>query len=111
MTKWLSIVGVGEGGLDELTPAARALIDTAEVLIGGQRHLAMVPEAENDRRERLAWPSPFDTLAGEIAARSGRRVCVLATGDPLDYGIGAIHYGMYVLVTFFLCWIVGAPLR
>lgn len=89
MSKWLSIVGVGEGGLDDLTPAARALIDTAEVLVGGQRHLAMVPEAADDRRERLPWPSPFGTLAEEIAERRGQRVCVLASGDPMNYGVGA----------------------
>jgi precorrin-6Y C5,15-methyltransferase (decarboxylating) len=89
MTKWLSIVGVGEGGLDDLTPAARALIDTAEVLVGGERHLAMVPEAADDSRERLHWPSPFDTLAREIAKRRGQRVCVLASGDPMNYGVGA----------------------
>jgi precorrin-6Y C5,15-methyltransferase (decarboxylating) len=89
MTQWLSIVGIGEGGLDDLTPAARALIETAEVLVGGARHLAMIPEAADDSRERMAWPSPFDTLAEEIARRRGRRVCVLATGDPMDYGVGA----------------------
>ncbi len=89
MTKWLSIVGVGEGGLDDLAPAARALIDTAEVLVGGKRHLAMVPEAADDNRERLHWPSPFDTLAQEIAKRRGQRVCILATGDPMSYGVGA----------------------
>ncbi len=89
MTVWLSLVGVGEGGLDDLAPAARALIETAEVLIGGKRHLAMVPEAADDRRERLAWPSPFATLAQEIAKRRGQRVCVLASGDPMNYGVGA----------------------
>ena len=89
MTKWLSIVGVGEGGLEELSPAARSLIDTAEVLVGGRRHLAMIPEDPDDRRERLHWPSPFDTLAEEIAKRRGQRVCVLASGDPMNYGVGA----------------------
>ena len=86
MTPWLSIVGVGDGGLEELTPAARALIEGAEVLIGGARHLAKVPD---DGGERIEWPSPFDALFDEIAARRGRRVCVLATGDPLFYGVGA----------------------
>ena len=89
MTKWLSIVGLGEDGLAALAPAARSLIDTAEVLVGGRRHLAMVPAEADERRERLAWPSPFDALADEIAARRGRRVCVLATGDPMNYGVGA----------------------
>ncbi|MEC7575111.1 MAG: cobalamin biosynthesis bifunctional protein CbiET, partial [Pseudomonadota bacterium] len=54
--KWLSIIGIGEDGLNGLTPAARAIVDNAEVFVGGARHLAMVPE---DGRERLAWPSPI----------------------------------------------------
>ncbi len=82
---WLALVGIGEDGFGGLTPAARRLVDDAEVLIGGARHLAMLPE---DGRERLAWPSPLTALLDEIAGRRGTRVCVLATGDPLWYGIG-----------------------
>ena len=85
MTPWLSIVGLGEDGLPGLAPAARALLDNAEVLIGGARHLDMVPD---DGRERLTWPSPLGAIVEEIARRRGRRVCVLATGDPMHYGIG-----------------------
>ena len=66
-------------------PAARAIVDNAEVFVGGARHLSMVPQ---DGRERLAWPSPICTLLPEIEKRRGRRVCVLATGDPLHYGVG-----------------------
>lgn len=82
---WLSIVGIGEDGLAGLTPPARALIDDAEVFMGGERHLAMLPE---DDRERLAWPSPLSALLDEIESRRGTRVCVLASGDPLWYGVG-----------------------
>ncbi|GAB4225150.1 MAG: bifunctional cobalt-precorrin-7 (C(5))-methyltransferase/cobalt-precorrin-6B (C(15))-methyltransferase [Kiloniellaceae bacterium] len=82
---WLSIVGIGEDGLDGLTAPARALIDDAEVFVGGERHLAMLPD---DDRERLAWPSPLSALLDEIESRRGTRVCVLATGDPLWYGVG-----------------------
>ena len=82
---WLSIVGIGEDGLAGLTPPARALIDDAEVFVGGERHLAMLPE---DARERLAWPSPLSALLDEIESRRGTRVCVLASGDPLWYGVG-----------------------
>jgi precorrin-6Y C5,15-methyltransferase (decarboxylating) len=85
MTPWLSIIGLGEDGLEGLTPTARALYDQAEVLIGGERIFAMVPE---DGRQRLSWPSPLSALVEKIAARHGQRVCVLATGDPLHYGIG-----------------------
>ncbi len=86
MTPWLSVVGIGEDGLAGLTPAARALVDGAAVLIGGDRHLAMVPD---DGRERLPWPSPLKAIRPELERRRGRPVCVLATGDPQWYGVGA----------------------
>lgn len=86
MAPWLSVVGLGEDGLAGLSPAARALVDAAEVLIGGARHLAMLPD---DSRERYPWPSPLRALVEDIVARRGQAVCVLATGDPLAYGIGA----------------------
>ncbi|MCG8597837.1 MAG: precorrin-6y C5,15-methyltransferase (decarboxylating) subunit CbiE [Kiloniellales bacterium] len=85
MTPWLSIVGIGEDGLDGLSAAARALVEGAEVLVGGERHLAMVPE---DGRRRIVWPKPLRAAFDEIAAHKPRRVCVLATGDPLCFGVG-----------------------
>ncbi len=83
--RWLSVVGIGEDGMDGLSPAARALLEAAEVLVGGARHLAMVPP---DGRERLAWPSPPRLLLDRLDERRGRRVCVLATGDPMCFGVG-----------------------
>jgi precorrin-6Y C5,15-methyltransferase (decarboxylating) len=83
--RWLSIVGIGEDGLGGITNPARTLIDDAEVLIGGARHLEMIPE---DGRERLTWPSPLRLLVEKILEMRGRRVCVLATGDPMCFGIG-----------------------
>ncbi len=72
-----------------LTPAARTLVDTSDVLIGGERHLAMTaaPGTE-DGRERIAWPNPLSRLVERIPEMRGRRVCVLATGDPMFFGIG-----------------------
>lgn len=85
-TPWLRIVGIGEDGLDGLSPTARELVDTAEILIGGARHLDMVPE---DGRTRIAWPSPLKLLVEKIEEMRGRPVAVLATGDPMHYGIGS----------------------
>ncbi len=85
MKSWLSIVGIGEDGLDGLTPYARVLIDKAAVLVGGDRHLAMLPD---DGRPRLSWPRPLTDLMPQIAAHRGSPVCVLATGDPMFFGIG-----------------------
>lgn len=85
MTPWLSIVGVGADGLDGLSPIARSLVDRAETLIGGKRHLAMVA---NGAAERLTWAMPLSDTVKAIKARRGRRVVVLATGDPMWFGIG-----------------------
>ena len=85
MTPWLSIIGLGEDGPEALSPAAQALVESAEVLVGGARHLAMIPA---DGRERLTWTSPLSDLIGRILERRGQRICILATGDPMHYGIG-----------------------
>jgi precorrin-6B C5,15-methyltransferase / cobalt-precorrin-6B C5,C15-methyltransferase len=82
---WLAVVGIGEDGLAGLAPAARTFVDTAEVLVGGDRHHAMVP---GEDAERLVWERPLADTIAAIAERRGRRVVVLASGDPLWYGIG-----------------------
>ena len=85
MRPWLAVIGIGEDGLPGLAPAARAFIDTAEVLVGGDRHQALVPASG---AERLVWERPLTRTIEAIAERRGRRVVVLASGDPLWYGIG-----------------------
>jgi precorrin-6Y C5,15-methyltransferase (decarboxylating) len=86
MTAWLHIVGIGEDGLDGLTPSARTVVEAAEVIIGGDRHHSL---SDNVGAERVAWPSPFDALIGTLEGYKGKRVVVLATGDPLWYSVGA----------------------
>jgi precorrin-6Y C5,15-methyltransferase (decarboxylating) len=85
MSPWLSVVGIGDDGLDGLSPAARAAIEQAEVLVGGKRHLSMLA---SDEREQLVWPSPFDGSFSQLDSYAGRAVCVLASGDPNCYGVG-----------------------
>ncbi|HEY5788575.1 MAG TPA: precorrin-6y C5,15-methyltransferase (decarboxylating) subunit CbiE [Microlunatus sp.] len=85
----LDVVGVPAGGWSELGEAARTLIDSAEVLIGGRRHLDLVP-ADVGPTERLTWPSPLrPALPGLLDGWAGRRTVVLASGDPLVSGIGS----------------------
>jgi precorrin-6Y C5,15-methyltransferase (decarboxylating) len=88
MIPWLTIVGIGEDGFGALTPAAKSLIANADLLVGGKRHLAMVP-GDFGPPQRLAWPSPFADAPQKLLAQRGRRICVLATGDPMHHGIGA----------------------
>jgi precorrin-6Y C5,15-methyltransferase (decarboxylating) len=86
--RWLAIVGIGEDGVDGLGAVARGLIASAEIVFGGRRHLALV--APLIRGATRLWPSPFDGAADEVAAQRGRPVCVLASGDPFHYGVGAV---------------------
>lgn len=84
----VTVVGIGADGWAGLADASRDALTSAEVVIGGDRQLALLP-GDACRAERVAWPSPLrpavPRLLGEHA---GRRVAVLASGDPMFYGIG-----------------------
>ena len=87
MTRWLVVIGIGEDGLDGLGIDARNAIADAQVIFGGKRHLELV--GTEAKAKRISWPSPFDEAFGMVAAERGKRVVVLASGDPMFYGIGA----------------------
>lgn len=83
---WLTIIGIGEDGRGGLSPAALAALDRAEFVIGGARHLDLAsPLAARTQ----TWPNPFAEGYPLILARRGQPTCVLATGDPFHYGVGA----------------------
>ncbi len=86
--RWLSIVGIGEDGVEGLSPVARALIEAAEIVFGGRRHLGLAAALIHGAAR--PWPSPFDRAADEVLQHRGRQICVLASGDPFHYGIGAV---------------------
>lgn len=83
---WLAVVGIGEDGRAGLSPAAAAVLDAAEVVYGGRRHLALAGPLTAETRP---WPSPIGDAYPGILARRGRPTCLLATGDPFHFGIGA----------------------
>jgi precorrin-6B C5,15-methyltransferase / cobalt-precorrin-6B C5,C15-methyltransferase len=84
--RWLSIVGIGEDGAEGLSPIARRLITSAELVVGGARHLELAGDLVCGRP--LAWPSPMSDAFGEIKRHRGRSVVVLASGDPFHFGVG-----------------------
>lgn len=89
----LTVVGMGPAGLQWLIPAAREAIAAAEALVGGSRHLQQFPDFAG---ERFALGADMPALLAWIEAHTGRRVVVLASGDPLFYGIGTrliAHFG------------------
>ena len=82
MTPWLTVLGIGEGGLE---PAGRAIVESAEFLVGGKRHLAL---AAMGPAERMTWQRPLSRTIDAILAQRPRPTVVLATGDPMWFGIG-----------------------
>jgi len=84
---WLSILGIGEDGVEGLAPAAATLLRGAEAVFGGRRHLALA--APLIRGEAHPWPSPMADAYPTLLARRGRPTAVLASGDPFLHGVGA----------------------
>ena len=87
--RWLSIIGIGDDGLDSLSPIAKSLIDKAQLVVGGERHLALLaPISTTTTQQQLTWAKPISDSVGLIQQHHGQAVCILASGDPLCYGIG-----------------------
>lgn len=90
----ITVVGVGADGWDELPERLRRLVSGAAVVLGGARHLAMLPDVPGQRRER--WPSPLrDGLPALIDSVGDGPVVALASGDPLVSGVGTTFLELF----------------
>ncbi len=85
LTPWLTVVGIGEDGFAGLGESAREHLRAAQWIVGSARQLALLPK--HIQAQRNTWPSPFSLR--EVLARSGVATCVLASGDPMWFGVGA----------------------
>lgn len=84
---WVTIIGLGEDGPDGLTGASLAALGEAEIVMGPARHLALLPDL---RAETVTWPVPFADGITLLLSHRGRRVVVLASGDPFWFGAGSV---------------------
>ncbi|MCY1275748.1 precorrin-6y C5,15-methyltransferase (decarboxylating) subunit CbiE [Metapseudomonas sp. CR1201] len=85
MQPWLTVVGIGEDGYAGLGKAARHALLGASEVVGGPRQLDLLPCCI--RARRTPWPSPFSLAP--VLERRGTPICVLASGDPMLFGVGA----------------------
>jgi len=83
MKRWLTVIGIGEDGLDSLPPSSLELIEGAEILVGGARHLDKVPDYG---AQRMDWGKGFFSAIEELADHKDKNVVVMASGDPLNFG-------------------------
>ena len=86
MTPWLTVIGITEKGLVGLSTETLAYIDDAQVLVGGKRHLEKI---STTTAIVIDWRDGLDAAHNKIYEHMGQRVVVIASGDPLHYGIGA----------------------
>ena len=101
--KWLRVIGIGEDGWEDLGTDAKLLLYESKVVLGGERHLKMLPD--DWKGERIFWTSPMRESVQKILSfrpdevKNGKSsvtekkqedrvlVTVLASGDPLCYGV------------------------
>jgi len=86
MTAWISVIGISDKGLDGLAVDRANLIENADVLVGGERHLDL---SSNHAGLRIDWSEGLGQAFDKIEMHKGKQVVVLASGDPLHFGIGA----------------------
>lgn len=84
---WLTIIGIGEDGPDGLALAARNALAQAQLVMGAARHLALLPALDCPM---LVWPVPFADGVPLLLEQRGRRVVMLASGDPFWFGAGSV---------------------
>lgn len=84
---WLTIIGIGDDGWNSLTTHQKDHIRAAQYIFGGERHLAFLPKEL--KAELKKWPSPFFQGVDDVLALKGQNVVVLASGDPMFFGVGA----------------------
>lgn len=84
-TPWLTIIGLGENGPEGLSPASRQALGAAEIVMGAARHLALLPDIA---AKTITWPVPFADGIAVLLSHKGKRVVMLASGDPFWFGAG-----------------------
>jgi len=79
------VVGIGPGDSSYLTKAAETIINRAEILVGAKRNLESI---ENFRGIKVELGSKLQELLDFLKVNGDKNIAVLASGDPLIYGIG-----------------------
>ena len=86
MSAWLTIIGVGDDGLAGLSAASLAMVQSAAIVYASER---IASKADVPNAELFIWETGYDETLAALLKRRGSPVIVLATGDPMHFGIGA----------------------
>ena len=78
------IIGIGEDGLEGVTASAKELIARADSIVGVEKTLAMLAPSDS---ERIVVGNDLSVVLDHVTGSTNRKIVVLATGDPLFYGV------------------------
>lgn len=84
MANLIRVVGVGPGSPEYITPEAVNLINSADVLVGGERLLKQFGAPD---KEIFFIKNNLPEMVEYIKSRRHTNIAVLASGDPAFYGI------------------------
>lgn len=79
------VIGIGDNGLSGLDPAAKTMLETAELIIGGERHLSFIPNLSSPK---IPWQGLEETVK-LVLENQDKRICILTSGDPMWFGFGS----------------------
>ena len=82
----ITVIGIGEDGYDGLSTIARQILETASVIFGGKRHIAMLPGSNIAIQN--SWITPFEANMPLIEDCIDQNPVILASGDPMLFGVG-----------------------
>jgi precorrin-6B C5,15-methyltransferase / cobalt-precorrin-6B C5,C15-methyltransferase len=86
VSAWLTIIGVGDDGIDNLPPKSRAHLNGASFVLASSR---VIKEFDLADTKILLWEDGYADAMAALMARRGEKTVVLASGDPMHFGIGS----------------------
>lgn len=81
----IAVIGIGDDGIDAASAAARSRIMEADVVLGPDRALALLPSEVKAEKQTLS--GDLDALATQLMEVGDRLAVVLVFGDPMFYGL------------------------
>ena len=80
----IQLIGLGAGGIESLPTGHKELILSADIIFGAERHLEDIPK----NISKKSWSKNIRNDLKKIKKIKNKKICILATGDPLFYGVG-----------------------
>jgi Precorrin-6B methylase 1 len=79
MNPWIIVIGLGEDGLENISSSTKAIIEGAEILVGGARHLGKIPDFGANR---ITWGNKLLEKVSNLKHYKGKKTCNIGVWRP-----------------------------